>query len=103
MAKNSYDGVIEAAHYAPNGQVAWVRAYLRRGPTWSDRIIMRRDDLIDEIKRGRSMMLGQRIEFMASTFDVTHPVTVVGDAGREVLVTTASSSDRDQLEGLPVI
>ena len=31
MANKKYDGVIEAVHYAPDGQVEWVRAYLRRG------------------------------------------------------------------------
>lgn len=103
MAKNNYDGVIEAAHYAPDGQVAWVRAYLRRGTTWSDRVIIPRSDLIDEIKSGQSMMLGRRVEFMAGTFEVTHPVMIARDSGREVLVTTNKSSDRDQLEGLPVI
>jgi hypothetical protein len=103
MAKKDYDGVIEAVHYAPDGQVAWVRGYLRRGPTWSDRVIMPRMDLIEELKSGRKMVLGQRVELMAGTFNVTHPVKVVGDSGKEVLVTTEKSSDRDQLEGLPVI
>ncbi len=103
MAKKNYDGVIEAVHYAPDGQVAWVRAYMRRGSTWSDRVIMKRNDLIDEIKRGTSLMLGQRVDLMAGTFDVTHPVKVVRSSDRDVLVSTKDSSERDQLEGLPVI
>lgn len=103
MANIKYDGVIEAVHYRPDGQVDWVRAYLRRGPTWSDRIIMKRDDLVKEIKQGRRMMLGQRIEFLAGTFDVTVPVQVTGSDGKEVLVTSSGPADRDNLEGAPVL
>lgn len=103
MAKKNYDGIIEAVHYAPDGQVAWVRGYLRRGPTWSDRIIMTRRDLIGEIKGGLNLMIGRRVEGLAGTFEVTHPVKVVSNAGRDVLITTKDGSDCDQLEGAPVI
>lgn len=103
MADKNYDGVIEAVHYAPDGQVDWVRAYLRRGPTWSDRIIIPRRDLIEELKRGRSMVLGKRVELMAGTFEVSHPVRVARSGNREVLVTTDDAAERDQLEGTPVI
>lgn len=103
MAKNNYDGIIEAVHYAPDGQVAWVRAFLRRGPTWSDRIIITRPDLIDEIKSGRKLMLGKRVAMMAGTFEVTHPVKIASGFGRDVLVTTDSAAECDQLEGAPVI
>lgn len=104
MANKKIDGVIEAAHYTPDGQVDWVRAYLRRGPTWSDRVILTRASLMDEIHSGKQMVVGQRIEFMASTFNISAPVTVVGPKGREVLVTSPSSSaERDHLENMPVL
>lgn len=104
MAKKKVDGVIEAVHYTPDGQVDWVRAYLRRGPTWSDRVILTRQSLIDEIKSGKQMAAGQRVEFMASTFDLSAPVTVAGPKGREVLVTSpAAAAERDHLENVPVL
>lgn len=103
MADKKYDGVIEAVHYGPDGQVDWVRAYLRRGPTWSDRVIIRRPDLISEIQKGRKMMVGKRVEYMAGTFDVSTLVQVSGSNGTEVLTTSSSSKDRDLLEGVPVI
>ena len=103
MANKKYDGVIEAVHYTPDGRVDWVRVYLRRGPTWSDRVILKRQDLIDEIKTGKRMMLGQRIQYMAGTFEVTHPVQVSGSVGQEVLITSSNSSDKDCLEGAPVL
>jgi len=103
MANPKYDGVIEAVHYTKGGQVDWVRAYLRRGPTWSDRIIMKRQNLIDEIKSGRKMMIGKRVALMAGTFEVSSPVLTAGASGKEVLVTSGSDSSRDQLEGTPVL
>jgi hypothetical protein len=102
MANKKYDGVIEAVHYAPDGKVDWVRAYLRRGAIWSDRVIIHRQELIDEIKSGRSVMLGKRIEFLAGTFEVSSQVKVGGAAGQEFL-TTSSTADRDTLEGAPVL
>jgi hypothetical protein len=103
MADEKYDGVVEAVHLTPDGQVDWVRAYLRRGPTWSDRIILRRKDLIDEIKAGRKMVLGRRVEYMAGTFEVSKSVKVGGDDGQEFLFTTYSKDRRDHMEGAPVI
>ena len=103
MADKKYDGVIEAVHYTPDGQVDWVRGYLRRGPTWSDRIIMKRQDLIDEIKSGKRMVLGSRVEFMAGTFDVAAPIRVTGQNGQEFVATSTTPVDHDTLEGAPVI
>lgn len=103
MAKQKMDGVIEAVHYRPDGQVDWVRAYLRLGAAWSDRVILSRSDLIKEIKAGKMMMLGQRVEFMAGTFDITAQVKVAGRDGQEILSTTSTAPDRDQLEGAPIL
>ncbi len=103
MAEKKYDGVIEAVHFTPDGQVDWVRAYLRRGIAWADYTIIKRQDLIKEIQSGKKMMLGKRIEFMAGTFDVTLPVKVLGTNGQEVLSTSAEKTDRDCLEGAQIL
>ncbi len=103
MANKKYDGVIEAVHYSENGRVDWVRAYLRRGPTWSDRVILKRQDLVDEIKSGKRMVIGKRVEFMAGTFDVISPVQLTGPTGQEYLVVSTTSVNCDNLEGAPVL
>jgi hypothetical protein len=103
MADKKYDGVVEAVHYRPDGQVDWVRAYIRRGPTWSDRILIKRQELITEIKAGRKMMVGQRVQYMAGTFEVTVPVKVVGSDGEEFLVTSDETTEKDTLKEVPVI
>ncbi len=102
MADTKYDGVIEAVHYSPDGRVDWVLAYLRRGPTWSDRVILQRQELIDAIKSGKRMMIGKRVEFLAGTFDVTAPVLVTGPSEKEFL-SIRPAADCDNLEGAPLL
>lgn len=103
MADKKFDGVVEAVHYGPDGKVDWVRAYLRRGPAWSDRVIIRRQELIDEIKSGKNLVIGERIEFMGGTFDVSKSIQIQGSEGQEVLVTSNSSQDGDHLEGAAIL
>jgi hypothetical protein len=103
MAKPKYDGVVEAVHYQPDGQVAWVRAYLRRGPTFSDRILLDREKLIGDLKAGKRYRAGKRIPLMASTFEVSDPLRIVEVDGQEVLATGDVHVGRDRLEGVPVI
>ena len=104
MANNKkVDGVIEAVHYKPDGQLDWVRAYLRRGSAWSDRVIITRDELVKNIKAGMHMSLGQRIDFLAGTFDFGAPVALSVTGGKEVLVTSSTASDHDLLEGAPLL
>ena len=93
------DGVIEAVRYKGN-RIEWVRAYERRGATFSDRVLIDRPKLIARLQKGQGIVTGQRREFMASTFDVAKPVTLVGRTGDQV-VTTTKQDDRDRLEGVP--
>lgn len=103
MAKIKYDGVVEAVHYKPNGEVSWVRAYQRRGPTFSDHVLVKRDDLIQQIKSGKNYMVGQRVLLKASTFDISSPVQVIQSGGMDILVVGQNKSDVDQLDGVPII
>jgi hypothetical protein len=103
MAKIKYDGVVEAVHYKPNGEVSWVRAYQRRGPTFSDHVLVKRDDLIQQIKSGKYYMVGQRVPLKASTFDINLPVKVIQSGGKDILVVGQNKSDVDQLDGVPII
>ncbi len=103
MADKKYDGVIEAVHYTTEGRLDWARVYLRRGPTWSDRVILKRQELIEAIKSGKRMVIGKRVEFMAGTFDVAAPVQIVGTAGKEFLATSPAPADCDHLEGAPLL
>ena len=103
MAKLKYDSVIEAVRYKSEGKVDWVRAYLRRGPTFSDHVLLQRQSLIDLIKQGKQFVTGNRVIFLASTFEVSDPVRVLEKNGKSYLVTGGDSPDQDSLPGVPQI
>ena len=103
MAKEKLDGVVEAVHYGPDGSVKWVRAYMRRGPTFSDRLMIDRSTLIEYLKSGKKLMAGKRIPLKASTFEVSKPLRLVQIDGRDILVTGEIKTDQDRLESVPII
>jgi hypothetical protein len=103
MAKPKIDGVIEAARYNPDGQIKWVRAYLRRGPTYSDRVLLDRQTLVEQLKSGKQFVAGERIELMASTFKLGKPIRLQQKDGQELLATNGVQGQRDQLEGVPIL
>jgi hypothetical protein len=99
-----FDGVIEAVRYHKNGQIEWVRAYERRGPTWSDHVLLKRDELVDRIKSGKRFYSGQRKENNASEFELERKVVLTKN-GKGVMVKTEDikSSEKDSLQGVPII
>jgi len=99
MAKK-FDGVIEAVHYK-NGQIVNVRAYERRGATFSDRVLIDRKDLLERLKNGKQFVIGARKEFWAGTFDEAKTVQLVTRAGKEFIATRAEA-EHDELESAPV-
>ena len=103
MGKQKIDGVIEGVRYKPNGEVEWVRAYERRGATYSDHLLLKREALIQKLKAGKKYMAGSRTSLLASTFEVTSPVRLIKAGEREILVTGDLQSSQDRLEGIPVI
>jgi hypothetical protein len=103
MAKLNFDGVVQAVHYQADGLVDWVRIYLRRGPTFSDRTMLDRQALIAQLKVGKRYFAGQRIQWMASSFKLSEPLRVIEKNGREFIVTGGLDVDQDRLEGVPII
>ena len=103
MAKVKFDGIVEAVHYDPDGKVKWVRAYLRRGQTFSDIVLLDRQTLAEQLKSGKRIMAGRRVPLRASTFEVSKPLRLVQQDRQEVLVTGDTATNKDCLEGVPVI
>src|SRR5271169_4040692 len=94
-----FDGVIEAVRYR-GGKIDLVRAYERRGATFSDRVLLNRKTLIERIQQGKRFITGERKEFMASTFEVGKSVNLFGVDDKQT-ITTRERSERDELEGVP--
>jgi hypothetical protein len=103
LTNTKFDAVVEAVRYQPDGNVDWVRAYLRRGPTFSDVILLDRQTVIEHIKAGKVFMSGKRIPRMASTFETSAPFRLVQKDGKDILTTSEGQPDHDQLADVPVI
>jgi hypothetical protein len=96
-----FDGVIEAVHYK-NGQIVSVRAFERRGATFSDHVLVDRKELLERLKNGQKYVIGKRIELLAGTFEVQEgPVQVLNREGKEI-ISTRPEADHDELEHTPV-
>jgi hypothetical protein len=93
MAKSKkIDGVIEAVRYK-NGQIAVVRAYERRGPTYTDIVHLDRKTLLLRLQEGKQFFTGQREILKASTFNLGKQVKVINQ-----IVTTRAVSVQDDIE-----
>jgi hypothetical protein len=98
-----FDGVIEAVHFAPDGQVAWVRAYERRGSAFSDHVLIQRERLIEKLQRGKKFVLGRRIPLQAGSFETSVALRLVGRGKALFLSTDLVQRQSDHIEGVPVI
>lgn len=99
MAKK-VDGVIEAVRYK-NGHILAVRAYERRGATFSDHVLLDRRQLLERLKSGKKFVTGTRRHFLASTFEQGKPVQLLNRDGKEI-ISTRNEADHDELEQAPV-
>jgi len=97
MAKK-FDGVVEAVRYHPDGRVAVVSAYERRGAVWSDHVLLERGELIERLKQGKRFVTGRRQEYLGGVFETGPDVRL--EQGN--LVTDGQSGKRDQLTGVPI-
>ncbi len=106
MSASKVDGVLEAVRLDPQGRVLLARVYERRGPTWTDRILLERSELIARLKAKKRFYTGERVELMAGTFKVDLPVQLGGATGQEVLLTgdarSTDPADCDRLTGVPI-
>jgi hypothetical protein len=103
MAKPKFDGVVQAVRYDDDGHILWVRAFLRRGPIWSDHVMLERGELIAELKSGRRIVAGERIPFYGSTFETTAPIELIERNSHEVIISGDVQTETDCLEGVPLI
>lgn len=104
MAKQKFDGVIEAVHYDAEHKIAWVRMYERHGFVFSDVNVVPRDELVAKIKAGKRIVPGKRVLYQGNMFEVTGEAVrlLKGKDGIDV-ITNASANGHDQLQGVPII
>jgi hypothetical protein len=98
MPRMRFDGVIEAVHYTPGGQITLVRAYERRGAVWSDSVLLGRNELVGRLKQGKRFVTGQRKSYLGSNFQIGLPVRYLQGS----VVTDRQASERDHLAEVPI-
>jgi len=103
MIKVNYDGVLEAVHFKPNGELDWARVYLRMGAAFTDRILLSRQVFIEQLKAGKRFMLGERRQYLGGIFDVTEPIRLLMRDHNPVIVLDDRRATQDDLSGVPVI
>jgi hypothetical protein len=102
MAPGKVDGVVETVRYDPEGKISVVRVYERRGPTWSDRVLLSRDDLLQRLKKGQHYYTGSRLPYMGGTFEYGKPLRVRSVKGVEIILSGYGDTTRDLLDGVPL-
>ena len=103
MAKDKFDGVVVAVRYTTSGDVEWVRAYERRGPTFSDHVLIDRESLIQKLSSGKKFLVGDRVPYLASTFKTSDEVRMSEVNGKQILVSGDDQTQHDHLKGVPII
>ena len=103
MANKKIDSIIEAVRYAPDGKVALVRIYDNLGPTYSDRKLLTRDQLVEQLRGKKRFVAGKRIEMMGTSFNTGSDVRLVKVGAGEFVQSTEGSGERDDLKGVPQI
>jgi hypothetical protein len=103
MAKQKYDGVLEAVHYTPDGQLEWVRVYERRYSAFTDRVLLSRADFIEKLKAGKRFVVGQRILNYGGKFTTGQPVELLQKNGDAVIAVGTTSAKTDTLTGVPIL
>jgi hypothetical protein len=103
MSKINYDGVVEAVHFKPDGQLDWVRVYERRGVVFSDRVMLSREAFVKQLKAGKTYVVGERIPNLGGKFTVTQTVHLIQEDGKQVIVVGDTQAKVEELGGVPVI
>lgn len=96
------DGVVEAVRYTPGGLVSLVRAYLRRGPAFGDRVLLTREQMLEQLKSGKRFVAGQRKEFLGATFETGMEIHLVSDGGEDFIRSAQAGGKSDDLKGVPL-
>jgi len=101
MARGKFDGLIEAVRYHPDGTIDLLRLYERRGPTFSDRVIYSRQQLVDALENGKKFVTGSRKPLLGSTFDVHQRVYLAKDGPSSAVIATSKTASAENLSGTP--
>ena len=98
MARSKIDGVIEAVRYTSGGIITIVRSYERHGAVWSDHILLERNELVEQLKKGKRYVTGARKIFRGSEFETGPSVHYTDNH----ICTDGQTAARDLLAGVSI-
>lgn len=102
MAKR-VDGIVDAVRFSNEGEIEFVRVYKRRGAVFSDRILLSRGELIDQLRKRKRYFTGTRKPLMGTTFAVGEAVKLSGKKEATRVIVGNAASESDSLPGVPRI
>jgi hypothetical protein len=103
MASPKVDGIVEAVRYAPDGKVAMVRIFERRGAAFSDRLLLDREQFLAVLRGKKRFVAGKRIAMMGATFETGAEMRLVKTGLGEYIQSEQGAGERDDLKGVPQI
>ena len=103
MTRQKYDVVIEAAHYSTDGNIAFIRAYERKGFAFSDLVLLDRKTLLERLQNGKHFATGKRKHLLGGAFEVEKTVKCLMQNGKEIVTTGGQNRGHDLLEDVPIL
>ena len=103
MKRNKADLIIEAVHRKHNGQIDFVRAYQKRGATYSDCVLVKRQKLLEMLAKGNQVVTGERIPFLGTIFSDQKTVGLLTINNKQTIATTGSTVSQKELADTPLI
>ena len=103
IKKKPYDGVVVAARYTPQGEIDWVRAFVRHGFVFSDRMNMDRETLLKNLREGKKFKTGERITFQGNDFKISDDIQLIESDSGSKIIAGEVSKNRDSLGNIPII
>ena len=98
-----YDGVVVAVRYSSQGEIEWVRAFERHGFVFSDRELMDRETLVQNLREGRRFKTGKRMIYQGNDFKIDEDIRLIENDSDCVIVAGSGSPNQDSLGNLPII
>ena len=97
MAPKKFDLLIDSVRYDSNGTIEYVRGFERRGPSFSDNVILTRFDLSKLLQEKKVVVTGMRQIYMGSTFSVMNQVML-----RNGVISDSANATKDSLSNIPM-
>lgn len=97
IVKKKIDVILTAVKLGPGGKLDFARSYIRRGPVWGDRVVMKREELLERLNGGQNVFTGVEADAVGD-FEVWKKVIAIGE---QLALEGVEGSD-DRL-GLPLL